>query len=663
MENQYHSRTIQTVGAAFHAYSAELARLCALGQSQRNVVSLARTAVLGYTVPAWDGPSRQGQRMLPKEIEAAQRFLDTLPLVQLNQALQVQASYFETHAIHRQIQKANRYQLSKFITWVQAQGWLTAEQLSPTGEATEPRPQAYRHSFNVAKAQGKQPLKNLGLTKRVRRPDFGLKPHEINATLQTQIQAIKQFEAQYLNHRPATITSNVSFLMRMLGWQHRYGLVPLEELSLTGLVPYTSLRVSLEAIQAECPNEEEAWQKLLVRREQRKEMAEQQTRAAERVWDDYFVFYSDAPDTQVATIQALIIVAKYFYRQETENTASKSGYTDIPVVRRLRQRLSAANKLRKAKPPEIAYKERSVSWETVFEVLDRQQQKYEQRFYDKARKSDGTVLQRDPRQPTAIACDLQLLLVLCFFTVMPPERNRTICQLELGRTLMQGAIEDGVLVPIENMSRPELAQWHLYLGPKDYKTGEIYGKYLTPIDNMKLARGQTFYGLLQTWIDTYRPLFNANHDQLFVKVKTTMGATPGEPITQRNLTSWVKHLFYRQVGVPVVPQSLRKMYVTYLKKSGASEAELEAAAKAMHHSRSMQRIHYDEQDLQDKIAPISAFNQQLFKQAFSAQDVSSLPLTADGQLRLRDLSDAQLKSLSQQLRQEQKRRQQGNLAA
>lgn len=664
MKDVYYSRQINTVGAAFRSYSVMLSGQCATGDSPRNAVSLARTALIGYTVPGWGGPSRQGDRITPAEVEAAQRFLDTLPLGQLNQALDAQTTHFEAKGIHSTIQKANRHQLVKFIAWVQDQGWLDAGQVPSEDGGSLPATQVYRHSFNVAKAQGKQSLKNLALTKRVRRPDFGLKLDEVNDTLKVQIDAVKQFEVLHLDHRPATINSNISFLMRLLGWQHRYGLVPLEDLSLTRLVPYTSLNVSLESIQAEGMNEDEAWQKLLMRREQRKDLANQQVRAAERVWDDYFMFYSDAPHTQVATLQALIIVAKYLHRNETTNTASKSGYTDIPAVRRLRQKLSAANKLRKSKPPEIAYKERSVSWETVLDVLNAQQAKYEERFYySESQRNGRTHRQRNPRKPTAIASDLQLLLVLCMFTVTPPGRSRTICELDLGRTLVKGAIEDGVLVPIENMSRPELAQWHLDLGVGDYKTGKIYGDYLTPLDNMQLPRGQTFYGLLQTWIDTYRPLFNPSHNQLFVKVKTTMGATQGDPITHRNLTSWVKYLFYRHVGVPVVPQSLRKMYVTYLKNSKASEAELEAAARAMLHSREMQRESYDEQALQDKIAPISAFNQQLFNQAFSTQDVSSLPLTADGQLRLRDLSEAQIKALRQQLRQEQKRRQQGNLAA
>jgi hypothetical protein len=100
------------------------------------------------------------------------------------------------------------------------------------------------------------------------------------------------------------------------------------------------------------------------------------------------------------------------------------------------------------------------------------------------------------------------------------------------------------------------------------------------------------------------------------------------------------------------------MYVTHLKNCGASEAELDAAAKAMHHSRAMQSAEYDEQDLRDKIAPISAFNQKLFKQAFQSSEKQALPLTTDGQISLGDLSDGQIKELLQGFRKEQRRRSQ-----
>lgn len=655
----YHPGKNKTIGSAFRAYSGELARLVQLGQASANATSLARTALLGYTVPAWGGPTRQSQRMTPVEVKAALEFLDSLPLERLGQAVATQEQYFEEKKIHAQIKKANRYQLVRFITWVEDQGWLTAEPVEDPQQTGEPKSKLYRHSFNLAHQQGKESLKTLTLTNRERRPNFGLKPEQMNEQLTAQMEALAQFEATYLDHRPATITSNKSFLLRMLGWLFHYCQVPLADLSLASLVPYTPLKVSMEAVQADCPNEDEVLQKYLVRCQQRKTIAEQQAQAVERLLEDYFIFYQGAHQTQSATVQALLIVAKYFYRQDTDNTASKSGYTDIPVVRRLRQKLTVVSRAAKRQPKEIPYAARSISWEKVLEVLKQQQAKYEERFYHGEHEIKGKVYQqKTPRRPSAIAVDLQLLLVLCFFTVIPPMRNRTICELEIGRTLVRGGLEDGVFIPAENMARPELAQWHLHLEPEDYKTGKVYGQYHTPIEDVELAGGTMFYSLLQTWIDVYRPLFKPAHNQLFVKTRETMGATPGEPITHRNLTSWVKYVFYRHTGVPVVPQSLRKMYVTHLKNSGASEAQLEAAARAMMHSRAMQTTEYDQQDLRDKVAPIAAYNRQLFQHKFQMQEARELPLTSEGELRVQALSDAQLKVMRQQLQLEHKRRQQ-----
>jgi hypothetical protein len=323
------------------------------------------------------------------------------------------------------------------------------------------------------------------------------------------------------------------------------------------------------------------------------------------------------------------------------------------------------SKVSKSKPKVIPYAKRSVSWEMILDVFKMQQEKVETIYYYQLfrRKSGSPGVSRQRRKLTTIAIDLQKLLVLGFFCFLPPERNRTISELEVGRTLVRGVFEDGILIPMEEMASPEKAKWFINLNPDDYKTGKIYQEYCAPVDDIQLADGKTFYGYIQLWLDEYRPLFNPNHQRLFVKTKKISGATPGEPITYRNMTGWVKYLFVKYTDVPVVPQSIRKMYVTFLRKSNASEAELEAAARAMHHSRAMQSAEYDQQDLQDKLAPIRAFNQRLLAQAFDSTERPPLPLTADGQLKLADLSDEHLKALLKSLRAEEKRRKQSQVAS
>lgn len=658
MKNQYHLEKGRTFGSAFRAYLADLARRMDVGDMPSNAASLARTAVLTYAVPGLGGPVRVGKRTTTRDIETATQFLDSLSLDHVRNVLQAQERYFEQVQAPADVRKTNRYQANLFSNWVTDQGLLVGDGQATDEELAKPAAKIYRHSSRDAHAQGKPHTCDIRLTDRERRDDFGLRPDEVSAELSQQMAALAQFEKDYLDHRQPTIDNYAAFIYRLLGWQHRFKRVPLEELSLKGIIPYTPLKVSLEEIQAKYSDQEEAMTKFFFCQEMAKQMAERKAFEAERLLEDYFAFYQDSSHTQIATLQGLIVVAKFLYFRDTANRNSYSGYTDIPIVCWLRQKMSAVNKIRKAQPKVIPYAKRSVTWETVPEVFKKQQEKVENVYYSQVfkRKNGPLRVSRKRREPTAIAVDLQKLLVLGFFCFLPPERNRTVSELEVGRTLIRGIFENGILIPMEDMASPEKAKWFINLNPDDYKTGGVYQEYCAPVDDIQLTNGKTFYGYIQLWLDDYRPLFKPEHNRLFVKVKTTMGATPGEPITYRNMTSWVKYLFVKYTGVPVVPQSLRKMYVTFLKNSNASEAELEAAARAMHHSRAMQSAQYDEQDLQDKLAPILAFNQRLLSQAFDASDRQALPLTADGQLKLCDLSDGQLKELMQSLRAEHRRR-------
>ena len=58
------------------------------------------------------------------------------------------------------------------------------------------------------------------------------------------------------------------------------------------------------------------------------------------------------------------------------------------------------------------------------------------------------------------------------------------------------------------------------------------------------------------------------------------------------------------------------MYVTYLKDSEATEAELEAAAARMRHSREMQSEIYDQQERGKKVAPVQDFHKRTMMAAF-----------------------------------------------
>ena len=95
------------------------------------------------------------------------------------------------------------------------------------------------------------------------------------------------------------------------------------------------------------------------------------------------------------------------------------------------------------------------------------------------------------------------------------------------------------------------------------------------------------------------------------------------------LSAWhnrIVNIFEERIGIPVSPKEFRKMYVTFLKDSGASEAELEGAAWMMQHSRLMQSKIYDQQDKANKAKPAIDFHSQAIANFFAQQQLTQSPI-------------------------------------
>ncbi len=303
MKNQYHLENGRTFGSTFRAYLADLVHRMDVGDVSSNAVSLARTAVLTYAVPGLGGPIRAGKRTTTRDVETATQFLDSLSLDHIRTVSQAQERYFEQVQAPADVRKTNRYQAKLFIKWVTDQGLIVGDSQAMDGGTAKPTAKIYRHSLREAHAQGKPLARDIRLTDRIRRDDFGLRPEEVNAELSQQMAALAQFEKDYLNHRQPTIDNYAAFIYRVLGWQHHFKRVPLEELSLKEIIPYTPLRVSLEEIQVKYPDPEDAMTKFVLRQQMAKQMAEQRALKTERLLEDYFAFYKDSPHTQVSTLQ------------------------------------------------------------------------------------------------------------------------------------------------------------------------------------------------------------------------------------------------------------------------------------------------------------------------------------------------------------------------
>lgn len=195
---------------------------------------------------------------------------------------------------------------------------------------------------------------------------------------------------------------------------------------------------------------------------------------------------------------------------------------------------------------------------------------------------------------------------------MPPDRSRTYYELEIGKTFVSGVFDGSQFIPEDKMKDKSKAELYIHLGANDYKTGKIYGEWWGKIPNVEFANEKTLYGYIYQWLTWGREIKQKlNHNFFFV------GVSHRKQLNHKEWSGRFVNIFYREVGVPVSPKELRKMYVTYLKNSGASEAILEAAACSMHHSRTMQTNVYDQQEQMKKMAPALEFNKSIFAKVFS----------------------------------------------
>ena len=344
----------------------------------------------------------------------------------------------------------------------------------------------------------------------------------------------------------------------------------------------------------------------IIAQEKAKEAAEQ----ALSLLNGYLDFTGSGPNRKIIIIGAFINVAKYVYRDQTDHENS-TDFEDIPVIKRLRIKRRELSKAAKITPPIIPHYCKSVSWNQALEVLEKLRLEADIKNLE-YKLSTGYIRSRK-RYDTGIAESLQRFLLLGFMVLMPPDRSRTFQELTVGRTLKFGSYKSNRFIMASEMSNLSDAMWYIHLLPEDYKTGKAYKEWWGQVPNVTFKDGKSFYQYIELWLTKYRSCLQPNHDFFFTRF------TNKTPQKSHNINSIIKTIFLKFTVKPVTPKELRKMYVTYLKDTGASEAELEAAATWMHHSRYMQKMVYDAQEQQAKLAPIMALNERILTQAFNPQ--------------------------------------------
>ncbi len=584
------SNLFQTVTAAdiFNAYSGYL-----LEEGKKAELANTKTALVRFTVPGWSNVYLSGTKCTADQMREGLAFLSQVTAEQFKEAISVQEAVFEHLQVDKSHRRRNRSPLSQMVTWAEIRGYFASTE--PEGETAQTEAEV---PFRLRSPNGQalQNASSIKLRKTPRRKNYalGTQPGDfVNSALQKQLNELVTYLSE--KRRPPTIEMGLQQINRLLGWLHRERGIPLEALRLESIVPFTPIKPILDDYKRKKGRDKgvvdtQRYNAAKFTLEQ--EAEEQAPKTGERI-KEYLTCLGNHPGSDVVALKAFINVAKFLYRKETK----KKTFGDIPVIEYLRELHNGRSESAKNAPPSIPSSEKRIPWEDALKVLAAVQKEADLR----TRPCDGK-----PLTERTIAENIQRLLILLLFMASPPDRSRTIRELEVDRTFMFGEYKNGKFRPAAKMRSPDEAEWYLHLLPADSKTGDIYGETWDDSPDTPegfLANGKTFYYYLDLWLNQYRAVLKPTH-------KCLLTADGGKPFTTTSLGKRVRESFFKHTGVPVTPKELRKMYVTYLKNKRATEAELEGAATRMRHSRKTQSEIYDEQERDDKVAPVHEFHER-----------------------------------------------------
>jgi hypothetical protein len=633
---------------------------CALQKVQewRNIQSLFVTTI----VPAIGGPAPKGRRASSAEIECSHQFLNRIAVGWLESASSVLEDIFDQLNIKKHTESKARSYIKTLTKWATQKGFIHQKErqiIYRHNEVTKSRPYIEdiplmpgRPNWKNANALGcfesdyTQDTQHVEaekistqlywnwkhcLSSLLKFPSLLRAPRLYTIICWVQLAEIerpwflgnRELEQEFLDyiefaetrlcHQPATIERDVDALRRYLGFLHRQQGVPLQEIRLNLIIPYTQLKPNRNLYRDEQGTlDRNAFRlaKIIAL-----EDMEEDTEDLLMELDEFFSSCQVTPASAVNYMKSFINLGKKIYASQTTKFKAERGFEDIPLLESLRDRQAEFEQQHKANNQSVIPRElRLVPWTQLLESVEKARQELEETHrshvrHSRVSKSGKVPVEKIERTDWARARNCQWFLMLAVMTANPPRRPRIYRQLEIGRTLVKGSFIHGVFVPASSMQRPAEAEWWIHLMPGDYKTGYKYGEWWGKLTNTVFRDGKTLYQYIDEWLTKWRPVFKPDHNNLFTQFEK------GQPIESSDFRQRIERLCCRFAKVRVNPHSFRHIFITYLKSVGASESELESASVAMGHSRKIQSDVYNHLALQDRLRPSFDLT-QTFNEAF-----------------------------------------------
>lgn len=592
-----------SVFAVFNKYIEHLNQENKLPHYKR----MLKTGLVRFFVPALGGPRPNNTPAQPEENKKAIEFLEQIPATKISEISQITDQFFEEISLKDSERRKYRCYFKGFREWAEEQNLCSASDSikKPCPEDFE----QYRLHAPPGQARREWHAKGPGSKSRhgrEKKPIYRLgsvKGDYIAANVTKDCDDYSEFRKSG-NCRPPTIKKEITHCYQIWGWCHRYSSrkVPFEDLRLTTIIQYSPLIVSSLDYREDLIR----W---LLDKEQTKEKAAAVAKSNIEFVREFLEFISDNPRSQITYLDTIIAIAKFVYRQEI-GTEDYPEARDIPIIRLLYKEHCRISEQTDDTPEAIPYHAKSVPWEEAVLLVEKLRLRAE-REYQKPRVLKGTVIQTK-RTSFAVERDLQSFLSLAFMVLLPTDRARSYCELQLGKTLVKGIFKDSHFYPVNFDDNSPEAIWYINLKPLDYKTGKAYKEFWAPISNVIFPNGKSLYEYINDWLFIYRERKKPVEHNFFFR-----GVNDYEPLDSKDWGCRIANLFERELNVPVYPHQLRKMYISYMNAKGADSNVRRATAIIQHHSEEMQEKVYNKLNILERIAPGVKFCLDSFNEIIS----------------------------------------------
>ena len=503
-------------------------------------------------------------------------------LEQLQSALLRQHQIFEQQQVPDRIRRTYRSALKLLLAWCQQQEWFSAamegEQklLLPPKRSKRSAQELHVHKKNVNEDEpGIQSYRyGLGAVE----GDF------INEKLQKELDDFIEFRTNppLQGFRPvkaSTLERELAGIRLILGWLHRNQARPMEDLSLTHIVPLVPLNASDKQASTEA--------------------------IVDGIMEAYsYINWLKAEPIQggrglktqqvdLSNLKIFRSVAMFIYHQQIppdKQSQPKQWLEEIPIIRSFNKVIRGlqAHVSNKAKLSDQTPLAKTIStWSEVLVFVEKLRSECVPNLPIARQTRKQPVSLGPSRSLSAIAQCYQRFLLCALMSYMPPQPQQEYRSLVIDQNHCLNLEEcSGYLYKKDD-------RWYMTILDRKQSLTNRHREYHSEIPNIEYTDGRYFYQYLQEWLYEYtyvdtegqerktnglRAALQPQHAYLFMKKSGEKYKNPTE------LSRLIRDAAYRLTGKTINPLRFRHLFIGYVSEKMSEQTELESFAKLLGHS-------------------------------------------------------------------------------